>query len=91
MGVSISNRVAYNAGMDGKPTGLCYLMQTLAWMGGGRSWTADVIAEQLGDFDDSRIHQDLHAAAELGLVVKGEDGYGLTDAGWLVAADETAS
>ena len=56
-------------------------------MGGDRCWASDVIAEQLGDFDDPRIERDLGEAEQLGLVTQGADGFRLTDAGWALGAD----
>lgn len=64
----------------------CYLMQTLAWMGGDRSWAAEVVAEQLGDFDDPRIARELERAQHLGLVSQDHGGFRLTEAGWEIAA-----
>ena len=69
---------------------LCYLMQTLAWIGGERYWPGDVVAEQLGDFDDPRVARDLEQSVRLGLLSASEAGFRLTDAGWAVAADTTS-
>jgi hypothetical protein len=74
--------------MAGDCTEYCYLLQTLAWMGGNLPWPADMIAEQLGDFDDPRIHRDLEAAVRSGLLMRVGEGYQLTDAGWEVAASQ---
>jgi hypothetical protein len=73
--------------MSGESAQYCYLMQTIAWMGGNREWPADMIAEQLGEFDDQRVLEDLEAAAGLGLLTLSDDGYRLTEAGWVVGAD----
>jgi hypothetical protein len=67
-------------------TGLLYLVQTLVWIGGDTAWPADVIAEQLGDFDDPRVHADLQRAVEAGLVWQDSSGYRLADDGWALAA-----
>jgi hypothetical protein len=64
-------------------------MQTLVWMGGHAFWAPDVIAEQLSDFDDQRIHRHLEEAAAAGLIARDEHGYRLTDAGWALAADDS--
>ena len=73
--------------MCSESTELCYLMQTVAWMGGDWCWRPDVIAEQLADFDDPRIHRDLDTAVRLGLLTRDADGCRLTDAGWALAAE----
>lgn len=73
--------------VSGQKRDLCYLMQTLAWMGGDRAWSPEMVAEQLGDFDDPRVLADLGAAVELGFVVREGDGCRLTDAGWLLASE----
>ncbi|MGH2867785.1 MAG: hypothetical protein ACRDNK_09475 [Solirubrobacteraceae bacterium] len=65
------------------------LVQTLAWMGGDMSWPADVIAEQLGEFDDPRIRRSLEEATAAGLVLRDDTGYRLTDAGWALAEVES--
>ncbi|HTX07344.1 MAG TPA: hypothetical protein VME22_01970 [Solirubrobacteraceae bacterium] len=70
---------------------LCYLVHTLAWMGGDRAWPADVIAEQLGECDDPRIPPALQEAVGFGLVVEVEGGFQLTDAGWALGALDTPS
>jgi hypothetical protein len=72
--------------VDSDLSHLCYLCQAIAWMGCGRSWPADMIAEQLGDFDDPRIYRDLGEAARASLVVQDGSGYQLTDAGFSIAA-----
>jgi hypothetical protein len=74
--------------VDTDASHLCYLCQTLAWMGGDVSWSADMLAEQLGEFDDPRIHRDMAEADRAGLVAQDQGGYRLTEAGWAVAAGE---
>jgi len=77
------------ASVDHRAGHLCYVVQTLAWMGGDRAWPIDVIAEQLGEFDDPRVARAVHEAVEFGLVAQVEDGFRLTDAGWALGAQET--
>jgi DNA-binding IclR family transcriptional regulator len=77
----------YTFGVATDRSRLGFLVQTLAWMGGNRAWPADVIAEQIGEFDDPRVHRHLQEAAEAGLVSREDDGYRLTDDGWGLAAD----
>lgn len=61
-----------------EPSDLLYLLQTIAWMGGDRSWPPETVAEQLGEFDDPRVLADLDAAVEFGLVTRDVNGCQLT-------------
>lgn len=63
-----------------------YLTEVLAWMGGHSSWSADMVAEQVGDYDGHVTRDDLGAAENAGLLVRDETGVRLSEFGWKVAA-----
>jgi len=65
---------------------LRYLTETLAWMGGNTTWSAEMVAEQAGDYDGHVTRDDLAAAEQAGLVQRDERGVRLSEFGWKAAA-----
>jgi coenzyme F420-dependent glucose-6-phosphate dehydrogenase len=65
---------------------LRYLTETLAWMGGDAAWSAEMVAEQVGDYDGQVTRPDLVAAERAGLVQRDQHGLRLSELGWSVAA-----
>jgi coenzyme F420-dependent glucose-6-phosphate dehydrogenase len=65
---------------------LRYLTETLAWMGGNAAWSAEMIAETVGDYDGHVTRDDLAVAERAGLVERSDNGVRLSEFGWNVAA-----
>jgi hypothetical protein len=65
---------------------LRYLTEVLVWMGGHATWSAEMVAEQVGDYDGQVTRADLSVAEQAGLIVREELGVRLSEFGWNVAA-----
>lgn len=66
-------------------TRLRYLTEVLAWMGGDHPWSEEMIAEQTGHSDGTRLAADLASAERAGLLQRDENGLRLAALGWRVA------
>jgi coenzyme F420-dependent glucose-6-phosphate dehydrogenase len=66
-------------------TRLRYITEILAWMGGDRAWSEQMIAEQIDAGDSARVSTDLAHAEGEGLLERDNSGLRLTELGWRVA------